>query len=182
MTPRIHIQYSEYLDGPFKAEALSKYPGWKPMPENEVRDKAEHFAKLWGKIGVPIMVHIGMVTGLAFKRNYIPVYVVSGAVRVFSNPIVMKARFNDDEFLDAVLHELIHCLFVDNADSAFVKNADREYGNNHVALFAVMEYIRPGTVRKPEDLKNFPENARYLEAKDTVMAEGYIEILEKLRA
>ncbi len=181
MTPIIHIHYSEYLDGVFDAyvRSIPAYKDWIRPDVQTVKDKAVTFSKAWDKAGPQILQCMCQNTGLEFKRNYFPVYVVCGNTRAYSNPIVIKSRFTADEFIECLTHELIHCLFVDNKDSAFVR-ATNGFAD-HVVLYAVMEYLLPGTVDKVVDMEAFPGNARYIKAMKQVKEAGFRSILEKCR-
>lgn len=179
-TPRIHIFYSSYLDEIFKSWILSNplYKGWIPPTENYAKDEAIIFEKAWNKVGSTIINGICKSTGLKFKRNYIPVYIVSGNPRSYSNPIVVSSRRSIDEFIDSLTHELIHCLFVDNKDSKFIQKANETLKNDHVALYAVMESVLPGTISASGDKAKV--NMKYEAAKSFVKAKGFKNILKSL--
>jgi len=182
MIPIIDIQYSDYLDQIYKAWIWNdpRYKKWVCPSLEYVNSKASLFSHLWNRVGHDILNGICKNTGLSFKRNYFSVYVVSGNSRSFSNPIVVKSRYSPTEFVDVVTHELIHCLFVDNTDSAFVRSIDDF--DDHVVLYAVMESVLPGTVHKQLDAKNFPANETYLKAMLYVKENGYKGILSKCRS
>ncbi len=182
MIPDIHIQYSPYLDEIYKAWIWSdsRYKDWACPPLSEVKNKTSIFSQAWKNIGLEIIKGICLNTGLDFKRNHFSVYVVSGNTRTYSNPIVMKSGFSEREFVEMLTHELIHCLFVDNPRSSFVKKID-DYAD-HVVLYAVLESVLPGTIGRPVDVEHFPVNARYLEAMNCVRVIGFREILARCRA
>lgn len=179
MKPTIHIHYNEYLDEAFKAQGISQYPQWVIPEKKDVKDKALLFEGVWKEKEDYILEKLTEVTGLSFKRNYFPIYIVSGAVRTFSNPIVVKSRLTPKEFIETMVHELIHCLFVDNNEDTNLLNSPKLYKNNHTLLFAVLEAVLPGTMEgKNVDLTNFPENARYADAVSEVKKEGYTTIIK----
>jgi hypothetical protein len=181
--PRIDIHFSHYLNGIFEAyvKSIPAYKDWVAPPVEAIESKAEIFKKTWQENGQRILTGICESTGLSFRRNYVPVYVVCGNTRTYSDPIVIKSRFTTEEFIENLTHELIHCLFVDNKDSAFVRNADRLPENDHMALFAAMESVLPGIIDKDTDTKSFPENQRYALAKARVKSAGYLEVLAACR-
>ncbi len=177
MTPIINIHYSAYLDDIYKVwiKADPRYTDWVSPPITEVKEKALLFSEIWKIKGGNILDGICSNSGLIFKRNYIPVYIVSGNTRTFSDPIVIRSGFLDEEFVNMVTHELIHCLFVDNAHSVFVRNVDKY--DDHVVLYALMESVLPGTVDRELDTRNFPINSKYSSAMAHVRLKGYKDIL-----
>jgi hypothetical protein len=181
MLPTINIHYSSYLDEIFKAWIYfdSRYKDWVCPSVDEVKKIAEFFAHVWEERGKGILGGLCKKTGLKFQRNYFSVYVVSGNTRAYSDPIVIKSRFSEEEFLETLTHELIHCLFVDNADSDFVKNADKF--PNHVVVFALIELFLKGTIYREIDTQNFPENKKYADAKEYVKKEGSANIIMRCR-
>ena len=181
MIPKIIIQHSPYLDEIYKAwiHSIPRYKDWVFPIETDVREKARIFAETWDDIGEGILSQVCEHVGLTFKRNHIPIYIVSSNTRTFSNPIVIRSGYSVDEFVELLVHELIHCLFVDNAESSFVKNIDKF--DDHVVLYAVLEAVIPGTVVRKTDVLNFPVNEKYYRAKEYVKENGYLGILVKCK-
>ena len=160
---------------------MHAFKEWVIPPVKTVEEKALLFQKTWEKDGLLILKEISEITGLSFKRNYIPVYVVSGNPRAYSNPIVIKSRLTESEFINELTHELVHCLFVDNKDSQFVRNADVLFDNDHIALFAVIESVLLGTIDEKIDVENFPGNSKYSDAMSYVKKVGHYHIIEECK-
>ena len=148
--PNIKIQHNPYLDDIFKVWVLSnpKYKDWVCPTASKVKHKIVAYQKIWNEKGEKILSHICKITELSFKRNHFTVHIVSGNPRSYSDPIVISVSRTNDEFFSTVIHELIHCLFVDNKNSSFVKNTDKF--EDHVALYAIIESVMPGIVEEKE--------------------------------
>jgi hypothetical protein len=109
MTPTIDIHYSAYLDNIFAAfvRSIPAYSDWQRPDVKSVKAKTMVFQDIWQKRGENIIRSICKTTGLSFKRNYFPVYVVCGNTRAYSNPIAIKSRFSPSEFIECLTPEVI---------------------------------------------------------------------------
>ncbi|HUD01589.1 MAG TPA: hypothetical protein VMR37_04635 [Rhabdochlamydiaceae bacterium] len=187
MNPQIEIRYNKFLDPIFKGWILAQ-PQWKdwvcPSLE-EVLDKTEKYKNEWRKYEEKILGGITLATGLKFKRNYIDVFVVSGNLRPFSRPVVLKSTYDLDQFINIITHELIHCLFSDNRISEDKKDPYPE--NKHILLHAVLKYIYLDILNEPERLKlnikmsSESKNPEYISAWNEIGKLGYKEILVKIK-
>ena len=178
--PNIKIKYNPYLDRIFSEWVASKseYKAWVRPADAKIKDRTGSFNGIWEEKGAKILAKICEKTGLHFKRNHFTIHIVSANPRSYSDPIVISVSRNADEFFETAIHELIHCLFVDNARSLFVKRSDKL--PDHVALYAVMESAMRGTVNKrTRDPKH---NGVYRTAKSIVKQKGYKDIIEGLKA
>lgn len=155
--PKISIKYNRFLDPIFIGwiQSQEKYKEWK-VPEKEVvLQRVKNYNALWDRYGGRILKAITEITGLSFKRVLIPVYIVSGNPRGFSDPIVLKSGYSDADFIIYLTHELIHCLFVDNyarVNNAIPYEAQGFNGTarDHVYLDAILKYVVIDILGEPE--------------------------------
>jgi hypothetical protein len=86
---------------------------------------------------------------MEFKRNQIDIFVVSAINRDMSAPLIIRSRYNKEEFLKVIIEELLHVLFGDNK---FVPEGDENLTiRNHKGVFAVMRHLGFDLEFKTED-------------------------------
>lgn len=154
--PKITIKYNRFLDPIFIGwiQSQEKYKDWIPPDKEEVLKNIQNYNALWNKYSEQVLLAMTEITGLHFKRNLIPVYIVSGNPRGFSDPIVLKSRYTDIEFINYLTHELIHCLYVDNCarvNDAIPYDAPNlnDTAKDHVYLHAILKYIFLDILKEP---------------------------------
>mgnify|MGYP001601777619 CR=1 FL=1 len=190
--PKILIEYNRFLDPIFIASIQSqqRWKDWKPAPLEEVLEKVELYKKEWEKYGPKIISTLYDITELNFNREAIDVYIVSGNLRQFSNPIVIKSGFSPSEFVDTLAHELIHRLFTLNSikKSLLISEKYLNESNlvkNHVLLHALLKYIYLDVFNEPERLSRNVLRSEahstndYARAWEIVEAEGYMNIINE---
>ena len=157
-SPKITIAYNRFLDPIFLAyiQANPKFKTWTPPPLTVVHENIKKYNELWDTYGRKIMLAMRRATGIEFTRNGIDVYVVSGNPRPFSHPIVIKSTFTDNQFLNNVTHELIHCLFSDGCRKDISIDLSYPHSNpivkTHVVLYALIKYIFADVLKRPDML------------------------------
>lgn len=107
----LDIKYANLLDPFLKEHIIKKYPDYIFPVEEEVQNKVKIFRE------IPVAEYIEKMEkffNLSFKRNIIPVYIVSAIDRDMSAPLIIRSRYNKEEFTEVLLHELVHCLMTDN--------------------------------------------------------------------
>lgn len=187
MNPKIDIVYSKLLTPVFNQWVLLKYPNTKIPTSDEVIAKTKNYRRLWEKHGELILKGITEATGMAFKRAYIPVYVVAVNPRPFSNPLVIKSRYTDDEFIRVIAHELIHNLFADNKETYKEPYPDNVHKIVHAVLASVFldvlkdEKLLAGDVKDMNDPVFATTNREYAEAWKFVEEIGYKAILDDFK-
>ncbi|MHB0978277.1 MAG: hypothetical protein ACYC1K_02655 [Minisyncoccota bacterium] len=190
--PKILIEYNRFLDPIFVASIQSqqRWKDWKPAPLEEVLEKVEAYKKEWAEYGPKIMNALYDVTGLNFNREVIEVYIVSGNLRQFSNPIVIKSGFSSSEFVDVLTHELIHRLFTLNSlkkrliiSEKYLNESDLV--RNHILLHALLKYIYLDILNEPERLSKNVSRSKahstsdYIRTWEIVEIEGYMNIINE---
>lgn len=147
------IVYNKLLDDIFLAHTRT-YADYKDINlqsqkylQNKLRDYSKWFSES------KIEKKIEKVTGYKFESN-IKIYMVAVAIRDVSEPIIIKSRYNKQDFLEAVCHELCHRILVDNKHER-ESHADKTVAN-HIEVYRIMIKTL-GKIKKPNNLK-------YLEA------------------
>lgn len=186
INPTINIEYNRFLDPIFVGWicAQPKYKDWKIPSIKIVLQKVQIFKDTWAKVGDTIFRGMNEATGLSFKRNHFDVHVVSGNPREFSFPIVVRSRHTENEFIQSITHELIHCLFKDNRIS---EDGNDPYPHNpHILVCAVLKFVYLDALENPqlleENIRNSsgPDNTEYKEAWDFVEQNDYRDIIKNL--
>ena len=143
--PNITVKYGKLIDPYLKDWVKDRYPDYKFPTQEEVNDKIKLFKKV-------VEENRGMLekacefTGMEFKRNQIDVFVVSAVNRDMSAPLIIRSRWNEEEFLEKFIHEILHVLFGDNK---FSPEGENRTVANHLHVYAVMRHL--GFEVKPKD-------------------------------
>jgi len=114
MKPTINIRYGKLIDPFFKDSVKVSYPDYVFPTEEQVLEKIGLFKKAWNEKESDFINFLYKETGLEFKRNLIDCFIVSATPRDMSAPLIIRSRYNEEEFLDVMHHELIHVLLSDN--------------------------------------------------------------------
>lgn len=194
--PQVDITYSKLLDPIFafycqnNPELKKGWSEWAPLPAREIEENVKLFQENWLKDGKKILQGVCDILVLDFHRNMIPVYVVSGNPRPFGDPIVIRADFaRPESFIDVLVHELIHILFMDNQKkvpwSIFMEMFPNESpsAQNHVIVHAVLKYVYLEILKDPERLQrdinrsSKHKNRDYIRAWEIVEERGYKELI-----
>jgi len=167
--PHIIIRYNRFLDPIFEAYTRSQegMKDWEKPPIELVNKNIKMYRKEWAKYGERALTAMQKVTGLRFNRNQINIHVVSGNARSFSSPIVVKSRYSRVDFINVAVHELIHCLYMDN--NKMVNNVvsiphENQIVANHIVLDAILKHIYLDIFKEPKRLKadlKFCKNSRF---------------------
>ncbi|MBU6431522.1 hypothetical protein KGQ29_04070, partial [Patescibacteria group bacterium] len=159
--PKIRIKYNKFLDPIFKTYIKSnpKWKDWVEPTEAEVKDRVKKYKKEWVKYEKKILEGICELLDLNFSQNIIDVHIVSGNDRQFSNPVVIKSGFKLDEFIESLIHELIHRLFSDNVQNVIAGKIflemfpdENELTRNHIITHAVLKFIYLDFLKDKEKL------------------------------
>lgn len=191
--PKITIKYNRFLDPIFIGwiQSQEKYKDWQVPDKAVVLERVKNYNLLWERYGERILTAITDVTGLSFKRNLIPIYIVSGNPRGFSDPVVLKSGYSDMEFINCLAHELIHCLFTDNYSRVndaipYAAPGFNSTAEDHVFLQAILKYLYVDVLGEPERLVNEMKRSNkyrngYELAWQVVESRGYRLLIEEFK-
>lgn len=192
MIPKIVFKYSWIYDQIWK-ECIKTYKlKDKTYPSSE---KVQNYIKkvkiLWRKDEKKVLVECARVTGLKWKDRTITCYVV-GRSRDISDPLTLRLRNKPDDFIDSLVHELIHQLLIQNEVNSwdvwkyFHKKYISESFNTriHIPVHAIHRHIFLkffSEKRLKRDVKIASEYPEYKRAWDIVEKEGYRNIIQNLK-
>ena len=119
MIPKIRFRYSEVFDrgyrknihtGKMLEEEGKEYPS-----ERKIESYIKKVEKVWKKQEKEILQEIANITKFEWKEKEIICYII-GAGRSFSDPLTIKVFDDERDFIDTLVHELIHNFFGQNKE------------------------------------------------------------------
>lgn len=149
-TPEVRITYSRLLDPFFRSlfefqmgrDASTKYPAPK-----ETLSIIEKFCDAWQQQEKVLGFMQGLLS-LQFYQNVIDVHVVGVIQYPISSPMVISSTKSATQFVDALVHELLHRLLSDNTKKIPVGKVllelfpkETRLCRNHIVVHAVLEKI-----------------------------------------
>ena len=162
-----------------------------PSPK-QILNYIEKMRRLWDREGNEILEELTRITGLKWNVKSIDCYVVGRCIP-FSDPLTLPVYSRSlDDFVDTLIHELIHQCFTEDGNSKRLKKVrdyfDRKYKGEshltriHIPLHAVHSHIYLtffSEKRLKRDIQciNSPD---YQKSWYIVQAEGYQNILREL--
>jgi hypothetical protein len=128
---------------------------------------------------------------LRFYKSVLDVYMSPGAPTL-STPTIITLRFDADEFIDVLTHELLHVLITDNttydSDEKLGDVLERIYPDysrltrNHILVHAALKHLYLNVLKEPRRLSRDIENCKklpdYAKAWEVVKERGYKELIE----
>lgn len=191
MIPKIEFVYSRVYDDMQRNSAIlqrklklekEKYPTRK-----EIINYMKKINKLWKKYEDKILKKISKITGLKWKENKIKCYIV-GIIRPFSDPLTIRLYKDKNDFIDTLVHELIHQIQIQNVKKMkkWLIYIDKNYKNesiltkNHILLHAVHTKIYETIFSKKRLLRDINKSKiqDYKRAWDIVIKEGADNIIK----
>lgn len=163
-------------------------PSWKKMSKIvSVREK------IWKKSEKKIITAMQKITGLNFYQNLIDVYIVYGWRTAFSDPMVIGMRYEDEDFIDVLTHEILHRLITDNIQGKnggswpakiYPKIKDTRT-IHHILVHAIHKEIYLNVLKRPDRLAKDIEKCQkwpsYKRAWQIIEKDGHSNIIEKFR-
>lgn len=188
MTTVINIKRGKLLEPYFQAYVLQRYPDYQFPPEDEISEKIKIFKAEFVKSGEEFLNFLSDTTGLSFKRNIIDCYIVSATTRDMSAPLIIRSRWSAEEFMDVIMHELIHALFSDNKiEKIENKWNTSESTINHVMVFSLLKKFYLEVLKSEDRLKNIvsksgpDNNVDYYNAWQIVDEVGFENIIQEIK-
>lgn len=195
MIPKVEFRYSWIYDENWKK--------WIKVYKNRKIDRnlsiqyiwkyIKAIKKLWGRKEKRILQELSKVSGLKWKSRSIYCYVVSNCVP-FSDPLTLHIYNKKDQFIDTLIHELIHELFTQHDNIEKSKGAwnyiYKKYNNEshttkiHIPLHAIHSYIYLkffGKKRLKRDIEEISFLPDYKKSWKIVQRDGYKNIINEFR-
>lgn len=197
--PEIRINYAWLLQMDVSRQ-LNKSNKW-PLPtDEEAEEYTENYRNAWKPKEVAILTEMQKCLGLTFYKKVLDVNVAADIVPK-SHPLIISFSSSPDQFVDTLMHELIHLLLTDNTtitlqgDMRNFKLATlwrRLFYDEpdfvtliHIPVHAVMKKIILDALhegfrvdRDKETIKKYG-NESYLKSWDYVEKVGHEEIIAK---
>lgn len=190
--PKIIFRYSWIYDEIWKEgkkkyrKKIQEYPSPK-----QILNYIEKVEKLWRSDEKKILSELSKITRLKWKSDYIYCYIV-GRCRPFSDPLTIPVYKKLDYFIDVLIHELIHQLFIQDGNLEKAKKAwnyiDRKYKKesrktkNHILLHAIHSHIYLkffNEKRLKRDIGTISFLPDYKKSWEIVQKEGYENIIQE---
>ncbi len=190
--PEIDFRYSRVY--------LGQLLGANPNDElDELDGKLSDYAKrcvaFWEPYRTSVPRKIAEISGINWREQEITCYIV-GRHNSFSDPLSMKAYKDGNEFVDTLIHELIHRLFLQEPEKgrevfAWIKEkygAESRLTRNHIPVHAIYANLYMDVFGKErlEQRKKAEsegsENKDYARSWEIVDKEGYNSIVSRIKA
>lgn len=201
--PKINFVWSSIYQEEIHLPKDVKYNGEKTS--KDINKFIRKLSKEWKRVGNPLLKYMKKLTGLKWNRREINCYVVYlSKYRPFSDPLTVPIKIKSgnkihnltfNRFVDILIHELIHNLFIQNDNKKLynyfdyiINNKYKEFKWNvaiHVPVHAIHKEIflkffnKKRLEKEIYSCSNYPE---YKQAWDIVMEEGSKKIIKGLRS
>ena len=197
--PKLHFKYAYPLDIDRRQLFVDKNFGFYPSVE-EVKNKINEWKKVWENLNQDdrIFKLLIKVTGVNLLRD-LEMYIYGGGLGAMSNPLIMPIMgkngnvFNNDQFIETVIHEIIHRFVGDSENNTGIENyweaIRKEYANestltqNHIIIYALLEIVLAELFEK-ERLKDFmrPIHPDYKRAVFIASQKGPENLIKQFRS
>lgn len=161
-----------------------------------INAKMDEYEKAWRPYEKRIVEGMCQILNLEFKQNVIDIY-AAPFYTSFSFPVVIATKYDPNDAIEVIAHELIHVLLYDNTRSKldlqktgaqwaklFPEITD-EVALIHIPVHAVMQAVFDDTLNEPErtsnDKKLCEGYSSYEQAWQYVELHGYRNIIDKLK-
>ena len=194
MIPKINFRYSWIYDERFKPlwkkkhiKKWGKYPSYK-----EIKTYIKKIKPIWKKQENKVLKELSELTNLEWKEKEIKCY-ITGRAFPFSDPLTMRIYKNKNFFIDCLIHELIHVLFIQNTKETnpyFAYIITKKYKNEkfntriHIPVHAIHKYIflKFFTEKRLKTEIDFCKySPEYKRSWEIVNSEGYENIIKEFR-
>jgi antirestriction protein ArdC len=142
------------------------------------------YQKAWLKYEKVIMEGMLKTTGLKFHQNTIDVYIAPW-FSAFSDPIVIGIKYQPDNFVDVLTHELLHRLLTDNTQIGSLKLMSKWktlFGKRHtfgtivhIPVHAIHKAIYLDILKQPSRLQREIDDMETFKAIDYIKSWNYVQ-------
>lgn len=152
------------------------------------KDHIKELISVWSKYESKTFETLSKVTGFSWKVEPVKCYLVRWFRGGLSDPLTIGIRKDHQLFIEVLVHELVHILFMQNFDRVSKKWIEKNYGDEslltkvHIRVNAVLqiayEEIFDKTVLEKviERDKQWPD---YAKAWEIVEKEGAEEVIKR---
>jgi hypothetical protein len=191
--PKIIFRYSPIYDDLW-GEKIKKGKKVKDYPSGrKILNYIKKVEKLWRKDEKKVLTELSKITHLKWEERYIYCYVVGKCIP-FSFPTTLPVYKNLEDFIDTLIHELIHRLFIQEGNIERSKRAWKYFHQKykkesrvtgiHVPLQAIHTHIYLkfyNEKRLEKDLKRVRKRRLkpYKRAWKIIEKEGYKKIINE---
>jgi hypothetical protein len=166
--------------------------------DDEYADIVKSYQEAWEPYGNKALAGMCEAVNLTFRKNVIDAHIAPwfGA---FSEPLILGVRNSPYNFVNALTHELIHILLLDNTTVPYgtplIKPWQKLFGSTHssdtlihIPVHAVHQHVYLDVLNEPDRLvsdmtfaKRNKANPAYLNAWDYVQKHCYQNINSELK-
>lgn len=194
--PTIEFRYSGIYNERYKnSQKIIEYfkkQGKEYPSKKNIENYINKMMPQWNKNSDKILKELPKITGLRWHEKKIIVYVI-GYGRPFSDPLTIPIFNKKQDFINTLIHELIHQLFIQGNNRKMTKKSwayfHKKYKGEpkktiiHIPLYAILiELI--GRIFPKSNLGKkirIPENKEYKRSWKIVQQESHQNILSKFK-
>ncbi|MFZ2836141.1 MAG: hypothetical protein WAZ21_02380 [Candidatus Saccharimonadales bacterium] len=197
-TPEVRFKFPWLLLKTFDfalRPALEKEGAADLLDKEFILERLERHETAWRPYEQKVLEGMCSIFELEFRQNIIDMY-VAPLKTSFSDPMMISTRYKPEQVVGVIAHELMHRLLTDNTlydDRHLVSHWSELFGTEHTQVALVHIPIHAGLKMLYIDILNEPERLRediercqrfepYRQAWDYVEAEGYQEIIARLKS
>lgn len=187
--PKIIFKYSWIYDQTWREGLMGKKQKNYPSSQ-QILNYIKKIEKLWREAEKKVLSEISKIAHLEWKSKFISCYVV-GRCRPFSDPLTIPVyKQYPDYFIDVLIHELIHNLFIQNLKETkkswqYFERKYRKESNTliiHIPLHAIHSHIYYkffNEKRLKRDIKFISFLPDYKKSWQIVQKDGYQNIINE---
>ncbi len=177
MISKIRFRYSQLYDNNYRGSNLIqeslKKKGLEYPTHEKIRDFIKEVEPKWNKIEEKVLSSISKISGLKWKEKQVWCYVI-GCGRSFSDPLTVKVHETKEDFIDTLVHEMIHQIQIQNEDIVNKNWGDYLYKNypketrvtrNHLIVHAIHKEIYLKIFGKKRLIKDIKESQASIDYK-----------------
>lgn len=197
---KIIFKYSWIYDQIWKEGWIGKKKNSKDYPSTrKILNYIKNIEKLWKNDEKKVLIELSRITGLKWKEDKIICYVVGKCIP-FSDPLTTpiykrysRGYISKDRFIDILIHEIIHRLFIQEGDfkndklekafAYFRKKYKKENWNTilHIIVYAIhshvfLKFYSKRRLKRDVNLSPTPD---YERAWEIVEKQGYENIIRE---
>lgn len=153
--------FSKTLSDTLAELAKIKHPEWEKPSDDFVCEKVKEYQNIWDN-EIEEKYNTFLVSNL-LARPHLECFVVAGTNRNMSLPMILKSRYTKDEFIPAILEEVLHRTFAFNK-TTHKKITGNKTTDNHIPVFYALKGILRDTPEVYEAFKKEHKDPAYIAA------------------